>query len=366
MTPQRQVFTLPSYTMTSGRTIRNVQVGYETYGTLNAARDNAILVCHYFSGTAHAAGKYQESDPLPGWWDAAIGPGKAIDTDKYFVICSDSLCCVKVFDGQVVTTGPASIDPDTGKPYGLDFPITSVADMVRVQKALVDHLGIAKLAAVAGPSAGSVKSVQWAVEFPDMVERVVAVICPGLILTPYGRSTIELWASPIRRDPAWKNGAYDPKEQPLTGIAEAFRLTFMFAISPAWMEKMFGNDGWANPAKDPAVSIHHQFKSYSGVGALAAMGAPQCDANHLLYMARAAGIYDAKSQIAKAKAKFLFIPVSSDLCAPVACSEAAVRDIRAAGGRAEMWVLDTDGGHFDGLSQISLATPVIREFLASD
>ncbi|OQA29665.1 MAG: Homoserine O-acetyltransferase [Betaproteobacteria bacterium ADurb.Bin341] len=365
MTPQRQVFTLPSYTMTNGRTIKEVRVGFETYGTLNAARDNAIMICHYFSGTAHAAGRYQESDPLPGWWDAAIGPGKAIDTDRYFVICSDSLCCVRAFDGQVVTTGPASINPDTGKPYGLDFPVTSVADMVHVQKALVDHLGITQLAAVAGPSAGSVMAVQWAVEYPEMVRRVIAVICPGLVFTAYQRSVMESWCAPILLDPAWKEGAYDLKQQPAAGMTESFRQVFLWAISPPWLERAIG-DGWADPERDPAVSIRHQFKSYAGVGALAAMGTPFCDANHILYMARAAGIYDAKSKIAQAKAKFLFIPAESDLLSLPSRSQEAVEDIRAAGGRAELFMLKGNGGHFDGLNLIGQARDVIQDFLAKD
>lgn len=364
MTPQRQVFTMPTYTTVNGRTLKNVQVGFETYGTLNATRDNGILVCHYFSGTAHAAGRYQENDPLPGWWDAAIGPGKAIDTDRYFVVSSDSLCCVKVFDGQVVTTGPASINPDTGKPYGLDFPVTSVADMVRVQKALLDHLGIKKLVAVAGPSAGSVQAVQWAVEFPDMVERVIAVICPGLQLTPYGRTVVESWCAPIRLDPAWKNGAYELNEQPMAGLREAFRLTFLSAISPEWLARNFGN-GWADPERDPALSIEHQFKAYTGIGALASMSAPFCDANHVLYMARAAGIYNAKAKIASAKAKFLFIPAESDLLSLPSCSEEAIKEIHAVGGRAELFMLKGDGGHFDGLNLIDQAREVIRNFLAT-
>lgn len=365
MIPQRQVFTMPTYTTTSGRHLKNVQVGYETYGTLNAARDNAIMVCHFFSGTAHAAGRYQESDPLAGWWDAAIGPGKAIDTDRYFVISSDSLCCVKAFDGLVVTTGPASINPDTGKPYGLDFPVISVADMVRVQKALVSHLGVSQLAAVAGPSAGAVQSIQWAVEYPEMVQRVIAVICPGLQLTTYGRTVIDSWCVPITQDPAWKNGAYELNEQPIKGMNEAFRLTFLSAISPTWLERTFG-DGWADPACDPALSIHHQFKAFAGLGALGSMGTSTCDANHVLYMARAAAIYNAKPKIALAKAKFLFIPAETDLLSLPSCSEEAIRDIRATGGRAELFMLKGDGGHFDGLNLIGQAEAVIKDFLATD
>lgn len=364
MTPKRQVFSIANFQTTSGRYLKDVRVGFETYGTLNAAKDNAILVCHYFAGTAHAAGRYQESDLLPGWWDEAIGPGKCLDTDRYFVISSDSLCCIKVFDGMVVTTGPASIDPDTGKPYGLDFPIISVSDMVNVQKELIDHLGIERLAAVAGPSAGSVQAVQWAVNFPDRVERVIAVICPGLTLGPHGRCIVDGWCLPIMVDPAWKGGHYAIDQQPLAGMTETFRLTLFSAVSGVWMEKMFG-EGWADPERDPAKSLQNQFKAFAGVGAMATMSAQICDANHILYMSRAASLYDVRKNIGQAKAKFLFLPVDSDTLSLPSMSETAVSTIRAAGGRADMILLKSDGGHFDGLAMVHLAREEIARFLAT-
>lgn len=364
MTPQRQILSLPTYTTTSGRTLKDVRVGFETYGQLNEAGDNAILVCHHFSGTAHAAGRYHESDPLPGWWDSVVGPGKCIDTERYFVISSDSLCCLKVFDGHVVTTGPASIDPDSGKPYGLDFPIVTVGDFVHVQKALLDQLGIERLVAVAGPSAGSVQAVQWAVEYPEVVPRVIAVICPGLALHAYGRSAVDCWCAPIRMDPAWKDGAYNLQEQPMAGLIEAFRLTTFNAVSAEWIDNLFG-DAWADPLRDPALSLANEFKAFAGVGAMAAVSAALCDANHVLYMARAAAIYNVRSRIGKARAKFLFLPMESDLLAPPFVSERAADEIRAAGGRAEISVLHGGGGHFDGLSKVDQARELIHRFLAT-
>ena len=135
---KKQRFELPELHTVGGATIHDVAVGYETYGALNEARDNAILVAHYFSGSSHAAGRYRADDPLPGYWDAIIGPGKAVDTDRYFVIASDTLVNFNANDPNVVTTGPASLDPATGRPYGLSFPAVAIADFVRVQKALVD------------------------------------------------------------------------------------------------------------------------------------------------------------------------------------------------------------------------------------
>src|SRR5882762_282129 len=151
---EKRFFTLPQYITVGGKPIKNLRVGYETYGKLNAAGDNAVFVPHFFSGTSHAAGRYKADDKAAGYWDAIIGPGKAIDTDKYFVFSSDTLVNLSANDPNVITTGPASIDPATGKPYGLRFPLVTIGDFVRVQKALVDHLGIGRLHAVMGPSMG--------------------------------------------------------------------------------------------------------------------------------------------------------------------------------------------------------------------
>jgi homoserine O-acetyltransferase/O-succinyltransferase len=145
---QKQVFSLPSYTTAGGKNIKDVKIGYETYGTLNAAKDNVILIPHFFSGNSHVAGKYKPDDKVPGYWDAITGPGRPLDTSKYFIIGVDSLCNLNTKDGITITTGPASINPDTGKPYGMSFPVVQMRDFVNVQKALVESLGIKKLHAV--------------------------------------------------------------------------------------------------------------------------------------------------------------------------------------------------------------------------
>jgi homoserine O-acetyltransferase len=140
----KQTFTTQNFKTFGGKSIAEVKVGFESYGTLNAKKDNAILITHFFSGNSHAAGKYAESDALPGYWDAIIGPGKTIDTNKYFVISVDSLANANVNDGRTITTGPASINPVTNKPYGLDFPVVTIRDFVNVQKLVLESLGIKK------------------------------------------------------------------------------------------------------------------------------------------------------------------------------------------------------------------------------
>jgi homoserine O-acetyltransferase len=159
---EKKTFSLPSYTTVAGETIKSVKVGWESAGTLNSDKSNAVLVTHFFSGTSHAFGKYNAEDKAAGYWDAIIGPGKAIDTNKYFVLSSDTLVNLNVNMPNVVTTGPASIDPDTGKPYGMSFPVVSIKDFVRAEKALIDSLGIKKLKAVVGASMGGLQAYEWA------------------------------------------------------------------------------------------------------------------------------------------------------------------------------------------------------------
>src|SRR5712692_7529757 len=201
----KKTFELPGYTTAGGQTIKSVKIGWEAAGTLNADKSNAVLITHFFSGTGHAFGKYAASDAVPGYWDAIIGPGKAIDTDKFYVLSSDTLVNLNVKAGNVVTTGPASIDPDTGRPYGMSFPVVSITDFVNVQKALVESLGIRKLKMVMGASMGGLQAYEWAASYPQMVDRFVAVISHSQP-DPYLAAWVDLWAQPIRLDPKWNGG----------------------------------------------------------------------------------------------------------------------------------------------------------------
>ena len=176
MIVEKKTFELPQYMTRSGAQLKRVRVGWESYGTLDRERSNAILVTHYFSATSHAAGRYTAHDVLPGYWDAIIGPGKTIDTNRFFVLSSDTLVNLNARDTQVITTGPASIDPETGARYGMGFPIVSIHDFIQLQKALVESLGIKRLHAIVGPSMGALQAYQWAQSYPDMVGRIMPVI----------------------------------------------------------------------------------------------------------------------------------------------------------------------------------------------
>jgi len=361
---EKKTFTLASYTTLAGKTIRNVRVGYETYGTLNAAGDNAIFIPHFYSGTSHAAGKYDAKDAAPGYWDAIIGSGKPIDTDKYFVVSADTLANLNTKDSRVVTTGPASVDPDTGKPYGMKFPVISYRDSVRVHRALLDSLGVKKLKAVAGASGGSLQAMEWGALYPDFIERIVHVIGPGFDIDPFVAEWVGLWAMPIRLDPKWNGGDYYGREEPLDGVAKALELVTASTRSFAWAEKAFGYK-WADPAKNPADAIDNLYAIEDALAKAGVARAKSVDANSMIYMSKANQLYHLTDDEVKGmKAKILFVPASSDLVFPPEMARRAAERYRGQGGSAEVFVIEGDGGHLDGLFAIAKAGEAIRTFLA--
>lgn len=207
----------------SGDVLPVLELGVETYGRLNATADNVVLVCHYLAGDGHAAGRLGDASGPVGWWDDLIGPGAAIDTDRLFVVSMDLPCNMNVKSRSVLTTGPSTIDPRTGKPYGLDFPALSVRDMVRCQRAILDALGVRRLVAVVGPSMGGMIAWQWAVEFPDFMDLIVAASAP-VTFTPSDRSGMRSAAAAVRSDPQWAFGRYlELGTDPSFGVCMAMR-----------------------------------------------------------------------------------------------------------------------------------------------
>jgi homoserine O-acetyltransferase len=360
---EKQVFALPSYTTVEGKSLKNVRVGYETYGKLNASGDNAIFIPHFFTGTSHAAGKYKPSDAAPGYWDSIIGAGKAIDTDKYFVISADALVNLNAKDPNVTTTGPATIDPDTGKPYAMSFPVVSYRDLVRVHKALVDSLGVKKLLAVAGASGGSIQAMEWAALYPDFVERVVHVVGPGFDINPFVLQMLDVWTLPIKLDPKWNNGDYYGKEEPAAGVAQALMIVTITARAHGWAEKTFGYK-WADAAKNPAAAMGNAYAIEDALGKAGAARAASTDANSMIYMAKANQLYNLGDDVKKIRAKILFVPAKSDLIFPPELSQRAADRYRAQGGAAEVAIIDGDGGHLEGILNVAKQGDAIRAFLA--
>ena len=224
-----------------GRKLGPITIAYETYGTLNAERSNAILILHALTGDAHAAGFHAPTDPKPGWWDNMIGPGKGFDTDKYFVICSNCL------GGCRGTTGPYSINPETGTPYGLSFPIVTIGDMVRAQRQLIDHLGIERLLSVAGGSMGGMQVLEWLTRYPDVVRSGICIAsgphngAQAIAFDAVGRHAVQA-------DPAFQNGNYYGEDGPVQGLSIARMLGHITYLSDETMRAKFGRTSAASPS----------------------------------------------------------------------------------------------------------------------
>jgi len=359
---EKKFFTLPQYTTAGGKTIKNVRVGYETYGKLNAAGDNAIFVAHFFSGTSHAAGRYKADEKAAGYWDAIIGPGKAIDTDKYFVVSADTLANLNVKSPLVGTAGPATVNPDTGKPYGSSFPVVSMKDSVRVHKALVDSLGIKKLKAVAGASGGSIQAMEWGAEYPQLVERVIHVIGPGLDIHPYVIGLLELWMMPIKMDPNWKGGDYFGGAEPNEGVAQSLKTVTLTALHFGWAEKVHGYK-WAAEGKNPQDAMGNLFAIEDSLYKTGQARAGATDAAHFVWMAKANQLYNLEKEQSRIKAKVLFLPASTDMIFPPALSRKAAEKLKAQGNEVEVYEIEGTSGHLDGLFSIGKVADRIKAFI---
>lgn len=364
---EKQVFELDEFTTQGGETIAPVRVGWEAYGTLNEAKDNAILITHFFSGTSHAAGRYSEEDAAPGYWDAIIGPGKPLDTDRYYIIASDTLVNLNAHAPNVTTTGPASIDPATGEPWGLDFPVVTIRDFVEVQRALVESLGIERLHAVMGASMGALQAYEWASAHPERVERLIPVIGGG-VTDPWLLATLSAWAAPIRVDANWNDGDYYDGEPPLDGLREALKLVTLDANHWQWANATFDRS-WADEAADPTRDLQARYAIERTLDEIAAARASQADANHLLYLVRANQAFltghgeSLEAGLAAIEAPTLMLYSEKDLVfAPEGVRETAEL-IAADGTPVELIALEGNRGHLDGVLGIDQAGTALSAFL---
>ncbi|GAB3447264.1 homoserine O-acetyltransferase MetX [Actinophytocola sediminis] len=367
-----------------GRELRSVRVAYETYGTLAPRRDNVILVCHALSGDAHAAG-YSTGQPAAstrdgfraqdrdgpaggalGWWDGMIGPGKAFDTDRFFVVSTNLL------GGCRGTTGPSSVDPATGRPYGSDFPVITVADMVRTQRAFLDELGVDRLAAVAGGSLGGMQALEWAVSYRDQVDAIV-VIASTHALHPQGLAWNAIAREAILRDPAWQGGDYyDTGSTPDAGMGVARMVGHVTYLSAPALSDKFGRrlqfaDDLRYTITEPEFEVEnylrHQADSF----------VKRFDANTYLTMSRALTYFDLARQygdgaltqaLAGVSARTLLITFSSDWLYPPVASTEIDDALRALGKPTELALIDAPYGHDCFLLEEERQTPIVRRFLA--
>lgn len=364
---EKQTFEMDSFTTQSGETIPNVTVGWEAYGELNEARDNVILITHFFSGSSHAAGRYDQDGEPTGYWDAIIGPGKPLDTDEYYIISSDTLVNLNANDPNVTTTGPASINPDTGKPWGMDFPVVTIRDFVEVQRELLESQGIESLHAVMGASMGALQAIEWASAYPDRVERLITVIGSGAA-DPWLLATLSAWAALIRLDANWNEGNYYDGKPPTDGLKEALKLVTLNANHWQWTNETFNRDR-ADEARDPAQDINARYAIEKTLDDVAAARAATSDANHLLYLVRAnqtfmAGHGDSLEEgLAAIDAPTLMLYSEKDLVFPPESVRHTAELIEADGTDVTLEVLEGNRGHLDGVVSIDQASETLREFL---
>jgi homoserine O-acetyltransferase len=351
-----------SLPLDNGATLGPVEIAYEAYGELNAAKSNAILVLHAFSGDAHAAA-HAPGDGKPGWWDNMIGPGKGFDTDRYCVICSN------VLGGCRGTTGPASINPATGCPYGLTFPVITIGDMVRLQRLLVDSLGIERLLAVTGGSMGGMQALEWAVAHPD---RVVSAI-PIATTSRHSAQQIafnEVGRQAIMADPNWNGGDYYGKEPPARGLAVARMVGHITYMSDHSMREKFGRRLRGKEAFGFDFEVDFEVENYLRYRGTQFVN--RFDANSYLYISKAMDYFDLTGGQASlavalqpASARFLVISFSSDWLYPSYQSQEMVRALRARNCDVAYVELQSGYGHDSFLVDVAEQSSLVRGFLAS-
>jgi homoserine O-acetyltransferase len=367
-----------------GRQLHPIRIAYETYGTLSPPRDNVILVCHALSGDAHAAGysatpvaagtrdgfRAEERDGAGarglGWWDGMIGPGKAFDTEKFFVVSTNLL------GGCRGTTGPSSPNPETGRPYGSDFPVITVADMVRAERAFLEQLGITRLAAVAGGSLGGMQALEWAVLYGNDVDAIIPIASTHA-LQPQGVAWNAIARNAITSDPDWQGGHYyGTGRAPNAGMGVARMVGHITYLSAQSLGDKFGRRlQFAKDIRYELTAPEFEVESYLRYQADSFV--KRFDANTYLYTSRALTYFDLARQYGKGRladalrnvsARTLLIAFSSDWLYPPSCSEELAAALRSLGKDVELHVIDAPYGHDCFLLEEARQVPIIQQFLA--
>jgi homoserine O-acetyltransferase len=378
--PRDFVYPRP-FTFKNGQQLDGLTLRYETYGTLSATRDNAVLICHALSGNHHCAGWNSPTDKKPGWWNNLIGPGKAVDTRRFFVVCAN------VPGGCSGSSGPSSTNPATGEPYGLRFPALTILDMVRAQKLLLDHLGIAELHTVIGGSMGGMTAMLFAIEFPRFTRRLLAMATTAR----EGAQAIafnEVGRQAIMQDPGWNNGDYTRDGGPRVGLAIARMMAHITYLSDASMDRKFGRRTIQSRAKSPQLSaelppaaggqpsiaaaadFNLQFEVESYLRHQGQTFINRFDANSYLYITRALDQFDLdhaygslEQAFAPVQAESLVVGFTSDWLFPPEQNRAIAIALLRAGKRASYAELSTDLGHDSFLLESDELYALIRGFL---
>jgi homoserine O-acetyltransferase len=348
---EKQFFTFadPPYKMRleSGALLGPITVAYETWGTLTPQKDNVVLVVHAFSGDSHAAGFYPDDADRtkPGWWDSMIGPGKGLDTNKYFVICAN------ILGSCMGTTGPSSINPETGTPYALDFPMMTVGDMIETQKILLDHLGISSLHTVIGGSVGGMQVLEWCVRYPDMVRSAIP------IATTMRHSALAIAFNEVARqaimvDPSWNRGNYYNAKKPDLGLAVARMIGHVTYLSDEAMRRKFGRRLQNKDTFSYGFDVDFMVESY--LRHQGSQFVKRFDANSVLYITKAADYFDLVDReppmrsirdIHGARIKFLVISYTSDWLYPTYQAKELIQTLKRADLDVSFCEIEADFGH---------------------
>jgi homoserine O-acetyltransferase len=342
-----------------GGALQEVTLAYETWGELNAVGENAVLIVHALTGDSHAAGEPDRAHKRGGWWSPMVGPGRAIDTERYFVVCSN------VLGGCYGSTGPASLDPESGRPYAMRFPVVTIRDMVRAQKRLLDDLEVRRLQLVIGGSIGGQQALEWAVEFPDFVERAVPVAATGA-LGPQGVGMSEIGRRAIMADPDWQGGDYyGTGRSPDAGLAIARMVGMMTYQSGAGQWERFGRRPASRPALYEEFGGRFEIESYLHYQGRDLVN--RFDANSYLYLSRAMDLYDVaagyeseEEAYSRIEAEVLFIGISSDWLFPPHEVRATAR-----GAGARYAEIESLSGHDSFLKDWAQLREVVGPFLDS-
>lgn len=336
--------------LVQGGHLQEVIVAYETYGQLAEARDNVILVAHALTGDSHPAAHDQYDEQ--GWWEPLIGPGRPLDTNRFYVICAN------VLGGCQGTTGPSSLDPATGKPFGMGFPEITIKDMVRVQKRLLEVLGIEHLAMVVGGSMGGMQAIQWAVDYPGFIDAVMVIAAPGYS-APQAIAYNRVGRQAVTLDPAWQNGDYYGGTGPKQGLAAARALGMITYQSEMSMAYKFGRR-----MRGGQFEVEN-YLDYQGESIV-----KRFDANSYLYLLRALDLFDLstgyssyEAALARIDARVLVIGVSSDILYPPYQQEELAETMRRAGVRTDFAIIESPHGHDGFLIDFHLLRPIMAKFI---
>jgi homoserine O-acetyltransferase len=345
-----------------GASLPSFEIAYETYGDLDANGGNAILVCHGLTADQRVAAA-DPSDRKPGWWQSAVGPGAALDTDRYFVVSAN------VLGGFGGTSAPASIDPQTGRPYGLRFPIVTIGDMVQAQAKLAGRLGIDRFHAVVGGCMGGFLTLEWMVRFPDRVRNAIVISATARTST-HNVALWEVMREAIRRDPNWRNGDYYDGEPPRSGLALLAMFGALYWMDRATLAQRFGLRRIAG--QEPTFSFAPEFEIEAFLHRIGGNVSDRLDANALLYLTRAIDYFDLtrgkqslSQALAGARARTLLVSYRADWRYPSEEMEEINQALRAHGLSCRHVTLDSPFGHGGFLYDFSSLDPVIREFLAT-